>query len=83
MFDSSPGEIFMIKVRSEDEIQKTWVKGSIKAYLKGKQNLNWIIGTIRSSHINKELLENLLNSFRESYPDNLRFSQLEEIHIEK
>lgn len=72
----------MVKVRSEDEIQKNWVQGSINAYLNGKQNLNWIIGIISSSNINKEVLENLLNSFRESCPDKLLFSQLEKACID-
>ena len=73
----------MVKVRSEEEIQKNWVQGSINAYLNGKQNLNWIIGTIRSSHINKEDLQIWLIPFRESCPDKLMLSKLEKACKEK
>lgn len=73
----------MVKVRSEEESLKNWVQGSIKAYLNGKQNLNWIIGIIRSSRINKEALENWLIPFRENCPDELLLSQLEKACKEK
>jgi hypothetical protein len=67
----------LVKVRSEEETRKNWVQGSVNAYLNGKKSLNWIIGIIGSSKINKEELENLLIPLRKSYPDNFLLSQLE------
>jgi hypothetical protein len=67
----------LVKVRSEEENRKNWVQGSVNAYLNGKQSLNWIVGIIGSSKINKEELENWLKPFRKSYPDNSLLSQLE------
>jgi len=67
----------MVKVRNKEESQKNWVQGSVNSYLNGKQSLNWIIGTIGSSKINRDVLENLLIPFRESCPDKLLLSKLE------
>lgn len=39
----------MAKIRSAEEIARRWVRGSLEAFLEGKQNLNWIKGVITKS----------------------------------
>jgi len=67
----------MVKVRSEEETRKNTVQGSIIAYLNEKQGLNWIVGIIRKSNVDKQVLNAWLIPIRESYPGNLLLSKLE------
>lgn len=38
-------------IKSMDEISRRYACGSLRAFLEGKQNLNWIIGVIESSGV--------------------------------
>ncbi len=38
-------------IKSTDESSRRYARESLRAFLEGKQNLNWIIGVIRSSGV--------------------------------
>jgi len=67
----------MVKVTAEDESIRRMVEGSIETFLNGKQNQNWVIGTIRESGINKEALKKLFSEAYKRYPKNLQLLELE------
>ena len=67
----------MVKVTTEDESIRRMVEGSIETFLSGKQNQNWIIGTIRESGINKEALKKLFSEAYKRHLGNLQLLELE------
>jgi hypothetical protein len=56
---------------------KKAVMGSIDAYLRGDENLNWIVRYIRSSGLIKSVLQELFSAYRKTYAENTRFQELE------
>jgi hypothetical protein len=67
----------MVKVTSEKESTRRWVEGSILAFLRGRKNLNWVIGIIRNGGINRKELGDLFSTFRKDYCEKTRFQELE------
>ena len=67
----------MVKVKSNEEISKRYVRGSMDCFMRGEKNLNWIVGIIRSSGIRKDILKNLFSIYHENYAEKPRFQELE------
>jgi hypothetical protein len=51
------------------------VRKSAMAYLEGNKNLNWILGIIKSTNIDKEELKRILENL-ENYGNKDRFNEL-------
>ena len=41
----------MVRIRTMEEIDRRWVRGSLEAFLDGKKDLNWIKGIIGGSGV--------------------------------
>ena len=69
-------ELYLIlKGKEEMRASPEYVKGVIRGYLKGKGNLNWVMGVIRSSGVRGAMLRSLIDELREEGND---VSELEE-----
>ena len=51
-------------VKSIEEATRRFARGSIRAYLEGQKNLNWILGMIRSSGVRNQRLLEIFETFK-------------------
>jgi hypothetical protein len=67
------------KVVSGSERERRRIENSVYAYMT-EQNLtlNWIIGVVRSSRMNKSELQQFFSTCKQTYASNPRFKELEE-----
>ena len=61
-------------IKSMDEIALRYARGSLRAFLEGKQNLNWIIGVIRSSGVRGQRLSEIFDGLK-GYGNSDRYSK--------
>ena len=67
----------VLRVKPMDEVTRNYAQNSLMAFLKGKKNLNWIIGVIISSGVRGERLKGVFDELA-NYGDRLRFQQAKE-----
>ncbi len=48
-------------IKSMDEISRRYARGTLRAFLEGKQNLNWVLGVIRSSAVRGRRLSEIFD----------------------
>ena len=65
----------MVKIVSAEEITEPYTEGSLKTFLKGKGDINWIIGTIKGSGVRGEKLKNIFCELKK-YGDSKRYQQV-------
>ena len=65
----------MVEIRSMEQINKNWVRGCLRSYLEGKQELNYIKGVIRSGALQPKVLQEIFNDFR-SYENLPRYQEI-------
>ncbi len=62
----------MVRVKSPEETTRRYAQNSLRAYLEGQKNLNWIIGVIRSSGVRGSRLVQVFERLRD-YGDPVRY----------
>jgi hypothetical protein len=72
----------MVRVKPLREIKKRYVESCLFAFLRGKKNLNWIVGVIRGSEIRKKDLQDILSVFQQTYATNPLFRHLEDKYMQ-
>lgn len=65
----------MVKKVSAEEITKPYTEGSLKTFLKGKGDLNWITGTIKASGVRGEKLKNIFRELKK-HGNPMRYQQI-------
>jgi len=55
-----------VKMKTVDEAAQNWLEGSVRAYLHGKNSLNWIKGIIRG--LNSREIKEVINSIENPNP---------------
>ncbi len=60
---------------TEDEIKQRHVAGCVRAFLEGKQNLNWVMAIVRGHRLPKSILGDILTKARPSV-DHARYDEL-------
>ncbi len=68
----------MLEIRSLDESARRYAEGSIKAYLEGKKNENWIKGILLASGQNLVEIRTMVHSLH-GYGDHRRYHFLDEL----
>jgi len=46
--------------KSVDEIKRNYIAGCVRAFLEGKQTINWVMAFIRGHRLPKPILEDIL-----------------------
>ena len=62
-------------VKTEDEIKRRYVTGCIRAFLSGKQTLNWVMSFVRGHRLPKAVLQEILASAKPD-ADSARYEEL-------
>jgi len=65
----------MVKIVSAEEITEPYTEGSLKTFLKGKGDINWIIGTIKGSGVRGEKLKKIFYKLKKD-SDLRRYRQI-------
>jgi len=52
--------------KSVDEIKRNYIAGCVRAFLEGKQTINWVMAFIRGHRLPRPILEAILTS---AHPD--------------
>ncbi|MDI6917090.1 MAG: hypothetical protein QMC80_04765 [Thermoplasmatales archaeon] len=65
----------MMKKISAEKIVKPYVEGSLKTFLKGKGDLNWVTATIKVSNVRGEKLKNIFCELKK-HGDSRRYQQV-------
>ena len=50
-----------MKIKEQRLIDENYIRGSIRAYIEGKQSVNWLIGILQTS--NQSLLHKILQQY--------------------
>ena len=66
-----------MKVKSQKQIAKNLAESSVLAYLSGKKGLNWVLGEIKTSGVDKQDLQRIFSNFRTEHGGTVRFQELE------
>ena len=59
------------------KLKVSMVKRAIRSFLKGEENINWTMGVIIHSRIDKETLKGVFDELK-NYGDKLRFEDITE-----
>ncbi len=52
-------------VKSAEEYVKRYARNSLRAYLEGEQNLNWVVGIVRESGVREQELVEIFDFMKE------------------
>lgn len=65
----------MVRVKPLNEVSRRYAQGCLRAFLDGKKNLKWIVGTIVKSGVRGEELRGVFNGLI-GFGDRSRFEQV-------
>lgn len=54
-----------LMIDSTNEIELNHLRGCVKAFLSGKQQISWIMAFVRGHHPSKELLLSIINEYKQ------------------
>lgn len=64
----------VVRIKRPEEAARRYAQNSLRAYLEGKKNLNWVVGVIRESGVRGARLADIFERFRD-YGDPVRYLQ--------
>ena len=67
----------MVKVKPQIEMDENEVEGVIRAFIEGRQKLNWAIGKIKEKNLAKKRVKEIFDKFYSYSKTKIRFQELQ------